>query len=250
MVDVPGGRPGAWVAIAIIGLVGAGAFAVGVTTPAQRTVGLVVGIFMLVLAGFMAVGAGRRAAPGWSVTTVDGRPAWSLRLGGSGSAAAMAAIPGVLGVALAIAAFQVETPVAVALGVIALFLLVLAAEGVRLFRRRPELRVSAEKLRLRGPGVDAELAWDDVGTVEHRDLGTRWAAVAASAVAGAGSYRCEPRRFLLPTDRVPEQPGIVVRVGLVPDPSRLVRVLRAMHSGGHAGREAMIGRGLPEASGH
>ena len=67
-------------------------------------------------------------------------------------------------------------------------------------------------------------------------------------MAGAGSYRCEPRRFLLPTDRVPEQPGIVVRVGLVPDPSRLVRVLRAMHSGGHAGREAMIGRGLPEAA--
>lgn len=250
MVDVPGGRPGAWVAVGIIGLVGAGALAVGVTTPEQRTVGLVVGAFLLVVAVSMAVGAGRRAGPGWTPSTLDGRPAWALALGGSGSAAAMAAIPGVLGVGLVVVALQAEPVVAVLLGLVALFLLVLAVEGVRLLVRRPELRVSADRLSLRGPGVDAELVWDEVGTVEHRDLGTRWAAVAVSAVQGARSYRCESRRFLLPTDRVPDPPGIVVRVGLVPDPTRLVRILRALHAGGRAEREAMIGRGLPEASGH
>ncbi|MBA3783737.1 MAG: hypothetical protein H0X12_18055 [Nocardioides sp.] len=70
------------------------------------------------------------------------------------------------------------------------------------------------------------------------------------AAVDAPSYRQRVSRFLLPTDRVPDPPGVHLRVGLIPDEPRLRRLLQAMHAGGRSTREAMIGRGLPDASGY
>ena len=67
---------------------------------------------------------------------------------------------------------------------------------------------------------------------------------------GAASYDYQLRRTLLPTDRVPDPPGIHVRTGMVPDEPAVRRLLAALHLAGRDGRESMIARGLPEASGH
>lgn len=70
------------------------------------------------------------------------------------------------------------------------------------------------------------------------------------ATPGATSYDYQLRRTLLPTDRVPDPPGIHVRTGMVPDEPALRRLLATLHQAGRDGRESMIARGLPEASGH
>ncbi|MFC6286828.1 hypothetical protein ACFP3Q_11500 [Nocardioides sp. GCM10027113] len=232
----------------IITVVGVAILGAGIAIPEQRATGLLLGAFLLSVSCFMVLGAARRAAPGWSLTTLDGRPAWALRIGGTG-AAAMLVVPGLLATVLLVAASRAPRAAAVVAGAIALFLLVLAAEGLRLVLRRPELRLGVDRIELRGPGIDSTLAWDDVAAVTHHHLGTRWGAVVAEAATDATTYDHELSRWLLPTDRVPDPPGVCVRVGLVPDVPRLTRLMRAMHVADRAGREAMISRGLPEQSG-
>ena len=145
---------------------------------------------------------------------------------------AVALVLTTLGIGLALAAvLDDRTGVRVAAGVPALLLLVVAAELWRAWSRRPELRISADLVELHGAGIDSELAWDDVGAVVPENLGTRWAALVLTAAAGAPSYRWTLSRFLLPTDREPDPPGIHLRFGLVPDEAQLRRVLRELHVG-------------------
>ncbi len=232
----------------LIGLSGLGVAAVG---PEQRVLGLVIGVFMLSVTWLLLVSA-RSARSAWSSTTLAGRPAWSVPVGGSrGSAPAAATVCTVLGAGFLLGAFVADsTGVTVLSGALALFMLVLGAEMWRSFLLKPELRISADLVQLHGAGIDSELGWDDVGVVEHAHLGTRWAALVLTAAVDAPSYRQRVSRFLLPTDRVPDPPGVHLRVGLIPDEPRLRRLLQAMHAGGRSTREAMIGRGLPDASGY
>ena len=120
---------------------------------------------------------------------------------------------------------------------------------VRAWSRRPELRISADLIQFHGPGIDSELAWDDVGAVVPENLGTRWAALVLTATAGAPSYHWKLSRFLLPTDREPDPPGIHLRFGLVADETQLRRLLRELHVADRARREALIGGGLPSDAG-
>ena len=236
--------------LAITGVIGVGGLWQAATRSEGRVLNLVVGAFMLSVALMVALGL-RRSAATWRATELDGRPAWAMPLGEGGQVPAVALVVSVLGVGLAVGAVATDrTGARLVSGVLALFMLVLGAEMWRIWLRKPELRISADRIEFHGTGIDSELAWDDVELVLHDHLGTRWAALVITAVPGAPSYRYRLSRFLLPTDRVPDPPGIHLRLGLLPDERQLRRILRDMHVGGRPVREAMISRGLPEASGY
>ena len=233
----------------ITGLIGIGALYLAATSEERRLLNLVLGAFMLSVAAMVVLGQ-RRSVSTWRRTELRGRPAWALALGERGQVPAVALVLTTLGIGLALAAvLDDRTGVRVAAGVPALLLLVVAAELWRAWSRRPELRISADLVELHGAGIESELAWDDVGAVVPENLGTRWAALVLTAAAGAPSYRWTLSRFLLPTDREPDPPGIHLRFGLVPDEAQLRRVLRELHVADRARREAMIGGGLPSDAG-
>ena len=233
----------------VTGLIGAGALYLAATSDEQRLLNVVLGAFMLSVAAMVVLGQ-RRSVATWRRTELRGRPAWALALGERGQVPTVALVLTVLGLGLALAAvLDDRTGVRVAAGLPALLLLLLAAELWRAWSRRPELRISADLVELHGPGIDSELAWDDVGAVEHANLGTRWAALVLTATAGAPSYHWRLSRFLLPTDREPDPPGIHLRFGLVPDETQLRRVLRELHLADRPRREALVAGGLPSDAG-
>ena len=243
-------RPVGVLTVLITGLIGLVALYVAVTQEERRLVNAAVAAFMLSVC-VMVLLAQRRSVATWRHAELQGRPAWALRIGERGQLPAVALVLTTLGVALALTAvLHDRTGVRVLCGLLALFLLVLAAELWRAWARRPELRISADLVQLHGPGIDSELAWDDVGAVVDENLGTRWGALVVTAVTGAPSYHWRLSRLLLPMDREPDPPGIHVRFGLIPDHAQLRRILRDMHVSGRAGREAMLSRGLPADSGY
>ena len=236
--------------VVITGLVGLGGLYVAAVEEERRLSNVVIGAFMLSVCVMVLLGL-RRSVATWELAELQGRPAWSMRIGERGQLPAVASVLTTLGVGFALGAALGGNPgVAVLCAPLALFLLVVAAELWRAWARRPELRISADLIQLHGPGIDSELAWEDVGVVVHEHLGTRWGALVITAVRGAPSYRWKLSRLLLPTDREPDPAGIHLRFGLVPDEPQLRRILRDMHVGGRAGREAMISRGLPADSGY
>jgi hypothetical protein len=188
----------------------------------------------------------------WSLEQLDGRPAWRLRLGGNGSAAVVALVltATALGLGFGAVALRENVVLALVLGVLALGALLVALQMWQVWLRAPSFWVGADRLVHDGAGVLVELAWDDVGVIDYAHLGTRWSAVLIGAAVGAPSYRHRSRPSLLPLDRVPEQPGIELRNGLLPDAPALLRLLRDLHVGGRPTREAMITRGLPADSGY
>jgi uncharacterized membrane protein YfcA len=231
--------------VLVTGVIGVAGLVLAATREEQRLVNVVVGVFMLSVAVMVALGR-RASASTWRRTELRGRPAWAVALGERGQVPAVAVVLTTLGLGLALAAVLADrTGVRVVAALPALLLLVLAAEMWRTWSRRPELRISADLLELHGPGIDSELAWDDVGAVVPENLGTRWAALVVTAAAGAPSYHWRLSRFLLPMDREPDPPGIHLRFGLVPDEAELRRVLRDLHGADRARREALISGSLP-----
>lgn len=185
----------------------------------------------------------------WSVTELDGRPAWRMRLGPSRlSAATVVAVLVATGLGLGIGAYAVgqrSVGGAVVVGAIALAMLLLGLELGRAVARAPALLIGIDRLHHQGAGVLVDLAWDDVASIEWAHVGTRWASVRIGAVVGAPSHRVKRRSSLLPLDRVPDQPGIELRLTLLPDAPAVLRTLRELELGGRATREALIPRGTP-----
>jgi hypothetical protein len=234
----------------ITGLIDVGALYLAATSEERRLLNLVLGAFMLSVAAMVVLGQ-RRSVTTWEQAQLQQRPAWSMRIGERGQVPAVALVCTTLGLGFALGAALGDNPaVAVLCAVLALFMLVLAVEFWRVMLRRPELRISADLIQLHGPGIDSELGWDDVGAVVHEHLGTRWGALVITATRDASSYRWKLSRLLLPMDREPDPPGIHLRFGLIPDEAQLRRILRDMHVGDRAAREAMISRGLPADSGY
>ena len=243
-------RPAAIFTMLITGLIGAGLLYSAVVSSQSRVVFTVLGIFMLAVSRMMLLGQ-RRDQASWRSIDLAGRPGWAMSLGGSAMAAAAAVVLTVLGVGLALVVVMGPNVGArVVSGAVALFVLTVAVTMWGVVLRRPELRISADLVQLRGPGIDAHLAWSDVEIITHEHLGTRWGALVLRATPGAASYDYQLRRTLLPTDRVPDPPGIHLRTGLLPDEPGLRRLLAALLLAGRDGRESMIVRGLPEAPGH
>ncbi len=234
----------------ITGVIGAGLLYNAVVSAESRLLFAVLGVFMLSVSAMMLVGQRREQAT-WRSTELEGRPAWAMSLGGGAMAAAAAVVLTVLGVGFVlVVVFGPNAGARIVAGVLALFLLVVAVTMWGVVLRRPELRISADLVQLRGPGVDSRLTWSDVEIVTQEHLGTRWGALVLRATPGATSYDVRLRRTLLPTDRLPDPPGIHLRTGLLPDEPALRRLLAALLLGGRDVRESMIARGLPEASGH
>lgn len=233
---------------AITGLISVGATWTAVTSGEDRSTMIVVALFTGTVSLMMLTSLGRDAGT-WSLAELDGRPAWRMRLGPSrASAAAVVAVLVATGLGLAGGAYVVgqrSAAGAVTVGAIALAMLLLALELGRAVARAPHLLIGIDRLHHHGAGVLVDLAWDDVGTIEWADVGTRWACVRISAVAGASSHRVEARGSLLPLDRVPERPGIELRLTLLPDAPAVLRMLRELELGGRATREALIPRGTP-----
>lgn len=236
---------------AVTALVCAAAGWAAATEPDGRAGMVVLALFTGSVALMMLLSLGSDRAR-WSLEQLDGRPAWRLRLGGSGAAAAVGSVLTATALGLGFGAVSLrETPaMALVLGVLAVGVLVVAVQLWQVWLRAPSFRVGVDRLVHDGAGVVVELAWDDVGTVDYAHLGSRWSAVRISAAVGAPSYRHGSRRSLLPLDRVPPEPGIELRTGLLPDAPQLVRLLRDLHVGGRATRESMIARGLPADSGY
>lgn len=241
-------KAGALFTAAITGVICAGATWAATTEPDGRTGMVVLALFTGSVSLMMLTSLGRDAGT-WSLAELDGRPAWRMRLGPSrASAAAVVAVLVATGLGLAGGAYVVgqrSATGAVIVGAIALAMLLLALELGRAVARAPHLLIGIDRLHHHGAGVLVDLAWDDVGTIEWSDVGTRWACVRISAVAGASSHRVEERGSLLPLDRVPERPGIELRLTLLPDAPAVLRTLRELELGGRATREALIPRGTP-----
>lgn len=243
------GRPAGIFTILITGVIAVAAVVTAVTSDENRVVTVCVGAFMGAVC-LMMVLSQRRSRAAWSASTLDGAPAWRMSLGDAGQVPAAALVLSTTGVVLVVlAALADHTGVRVVLAALALFMLVLSAEFWRIWVRRPDLTVSADRLRYRGPGIDVDLDWNDVGVIDFGNLGSGRGALRATAARGAPSYRFELRRLVLPTDRVPEPAGIEIRTGLVPEVVALSKLLRTLHAADRSGREAMITRGLPDASG-
>ena len=233
-------RPVGWLVAALLVVIAVGCGYRGATQAEGRVLYLTLAAMMAAVAVMLVRGTGR-SAHGWRAGVLAGQPVLILPLTGRGSLSSVALVCTVFGLGLGLGALMADSVgLVVVLALIALFMLVVAAELWRIRVRRPELRLSADLVQLRGSGIEAELAWDDVATVDYRDLGTRWGAVALSAATDATTYRARLRRLLLPTDRLPDPPGIVVRVGLVPDAPGLLALCRELHAGGRVFRESRI----------
>ncbi len=189
----------------------------------------------------------------WSTTELDGRPAWRLRLGPGRRATlvvtAVLATTGAVLVLLAVGAASRSVPAAVVLALLAVVMLLLAVEMGRVAARSPALLVGVDRLHHQGAGIDVDLTWADVATVEWAHLGTRRASLRIGAVVGATGVRTRARSSLIPLDVVPHEPGIELRTRLLGDGPSLLRLLRELHVGGRATRETLMARGTPEVSG-
>jgi hypothetical protein len=238
-------RPLALFTIAITGSIGVSGVVVAFMRPDHRLVNACVGAFML-STSLMVLTGQRRSRAGWRSARLDGRPSWVVRLGDPGQFTSTAAVLITLGGGLAlVAVLDGRAGVAVAAGLPAAFLLVVAAEMVRASIRRPEVRISAERIELHGTGIDSRLDWDEVAAVTSAHLASRWAAIVVEAVPDATSYEWRLSRLLLRGDREPDPPGIHLRLGQVTDTSQLRRLLRALHAMDERGREALIAGALP-----
>ncbi|MCD4535962.1 hypothetical protein LRP67_17880 [Nocardioides sp. cx-169] len=229
----------------------AGAAWTAVTEPEGRVAMVALALFGGSVSWMMllSLGGGRER---WSPDRLDARPAWRLRLGAPGAAPAVALVltAAALGLGFGALSYRDRLTHAAVPAVLAVGLLLLAVQMWQVWLRAPSFLLSADRLVYDGAGVLVELAWEDIGVVDYAHLGTRWAAVRISAATGAPSYRHRTRRSILPVDRVPPQPGIELRLGLLPDAPALVRLLRELHVGGRAAREATLSRGLPGDCGY
>lgn len=228
-----------------LAIIGVGGLWLAATRSEGRVTNLAVGAFITSVAGVMLAGAQPRRA-GWRRDPDSS--GWVLPLAGSRgplwSAALVCTTSGA--VAVLVATVADRTGGRVVAGAVSAFMLGLAVELWRGVARRPRLVLTRDRVRLRGPGVDAEIAWDDVATVEYVAPGTRWAAVSLVAAGDAASYRSATSRLVLAMDRRPDPPGLEVRLGLVPDAPALVRVLRTLHAALPDRRGALLERGLPD----
>ncbi|MCY7395221.1 MAG: hypothetical protein LH468_03545 [Nocardioides sp.] len=248
-------RPAVVFTATATGLIAAAAAYTAVTRAEDRTgMGFLVA-FMGSVSVMMLLGLGSGAAR-WSVADLEGRPAWRLRLGPAQPVPVVALVLTGMGLGLVWAAVTLASDaeggsigVVVLLSAVAVFLLVLAVQLWLTWVRAPSLWISADHLRYDGAGIVVDLAWDDVGTVEHADRTSRWACVKVTAAVGAPSYRHRKRALPLPADRVPDPAGVELRHGLLPDVAGMLGLLRELHVGGRATRESVIARGVPEASG-
>lgn len=232
--------PVAWFTVAICGVIAASLGWLGATRPSERpgafAVAAVLGSVALLVAA-----AQRPVRSRWSAADVDGRPAWRLGLGDPVGAVLVALVTTALGVLLAgLAAADPAPGRLVLFGAPALLLVVGAVEMWRIaLVRRPHLTLTPDRVLLRSTGIDAGVAWRDVATVEYTG-GARYASVALLAVRGAPSYDARLRRWLLPTDRLPDPPAVAVRMTLVPDPASLLHLLRELHAADEHGRAARL----------
>lgn len=233
---------------AITGVVCAGSAWVAATDSEGRATSVTVALFTGAVSAMMLASLGRDAGA-WSAAELDGRPAWRLRLGPSRAATAtVVAVLAAAGVGLmlgAVAAAGGSPAGGVVVGALALAVLLLALELGRVAVRAPALLVGVDRLRHEGAGVLVDLAWEDVSTIEWAHVGTRRASLRVGAVSGASSHRVRARSSVLPLDHVPDEPGIEVRTGLLPDAPDLLRRLRELQLGGRATREALLSRGVP-----
>lgn len=213
----------------ITGLIGAGLLYLALATSDGRLFSAVLGVFMVSVSVMVLLGQRRSSAQRRTID-LEGRLAWAISLGGGAMAAAAAVVVSVLGVGLALVVLLgPNTGARVASGLVGAFVLAVAISMWSVVLRRPDLRISADLVQLRGPGIDSRLTWDDVEIVTHEHLGTRWGALVPRAT-----------------------PGVVVRL---PTQAHAAadghgRILAALLLAGRDGREAMIARGLPETSGH
>ena len=234
----------------ITGFIGAGLLYTAVVSSESRVLFTVLGLFMLAVSVMMLLGQ-RRERASWRSIDLAGRPAWAMSLGGGAMAAAAAVVLTVLGVGLALVVVMGPNVGArVVSGVLALFVLVVAGTMWGVVLRRPELRISADLVQLRGPG--STRSWPGA---------TSRSSPTSTSGRGGGHSSSGPRRVLRRTTTssgarccrptgCPTRPGSTSGPAWCPTSPAVRRLLAALHLAGRDGRESMIARGLPEASGH
>ena len=233
---------------AITGVICAGATWAAATGQEGRT-GMVVLALFAGSMSLMMLASLRGYRDPWSATELDGRPAWRLRLGPTRlltTTVAVVLVATTVGLGLGALSIAEQSAVGgIVVGALALGMLLLAVEIGRVAARAPALVIGIDRLHHRGAGIEVELAWNDVSSIEYVHRRSRWASLRIGAVRDATTHRARLRPSLLPLDHVPEEPGIEVRLTLRPDAAAVMRLLRDLHLGDRHTREALIPRGAP-----
>lgn len=233
---------------AITGVICAGATWAAATGQESRT-GMVVLALFTGSVSLMMLASLRGYRDPWSATELDGRPAWRLRLGPTRfltTTVAVVLVATTVGLGLGALSIAEQSAVGgIVVGALALGMLLLAVEMGRVAARAPALVIGIDRLHHRGAGIEVELAWNDVSSIEYVHRRSRWASLRIGAVHDATTHRARTRPSLLPLDHVPEEPGIEVRLTLLPDAAAVMRLLRDLHLGDRHTREALIPRGAP-----
>lgn len=130
--------------------------------------------------------------------------------------------------------------------VIGLPFVILIPDSIRALTRDPGLRLSGEKVDLRGWTTDVSLAWDDVHTVLHDDSDPLRPRANLLGRTTSPSFRVKSSRLIVPLDRRPKRPELSVYLAAFDEPDRLCVALEHLQQMTASERASWIGPGAVE----
>ena len=182
-----------------------------------------VGLLLLAVAVVLWVGARgpdaeRRTS--WD-TDPDGQPAMVVELTPV-TPLSMIVLGGV-GVLLSVLAVLAVGPTDGGLLFTPLVLLfaLLLPDGLRAWRRRPRITMTAQTVSLRGWTLDSSLAWDDVVSISLEDEGTKYARIVFDGRLEASSWEHRQHKILVALDPTPSRPVVAVPARALDAPGRV-----------------------------
>lgn len=130
--------------------------------------------------------------------------------------------------------------------VIGLLFVILIPDSVRALTRKPTLRVSADKVDLRGWTTDVSLAWDDVHTVLSDDSDPIRPRLNLLGRTTSPSFAAKSSKLIVPMDRKPKRPEVSVYLAAFDEPDRLRVALEHLQRMSAGERASWIGPGAVE----
>lgn len=117
----------------------------------------------------------------------------------------------------------------------------LVPDALRGLLRKPGLVLTADGVSYRGWTVDSRLAWEDVVSVDLDVTEPRRPRLLVAGRPDAPSWEVSSHRLLLPLDRVPSAPRIVVLAGALDHPTRVEVLVRRLAASAAADRPGLLG---------
>jgi len=117
----------------------------------------------------------------------------------------------------------------------------LVPDALRGLLRKPGLVLTADGITYRGWTLDSRLAWDDVVSVGLDLTEPRRPRLLVAGRPDAASWEVTSHRLVLPLDRVPSGPRIVVLAGALDHPTRAEVLIRRLAASPAADRPGLLG---------